>query len=78
MPLIKGQEKKRNCASLIVPIKIYECTFLFRSRKGSVSRQERFECSCCEFMVAKITGQRLSCYLIVVYRSPIKYGSQSV
>ena len=36
----------------------------------SVSRQERFECSCCEFMVAKISGQRLNCYLIVVYRSP--------
>ena len=36
----------------------------------SVSRQERFECSCCEFMVAKIPGQRLNCYLVVVYRSP--------
>ena len=37
----------------------------------SVSRKERFECSCCEFMVAKIPGQRLncycSCYLIVGY-----------
>ena len=29
----------------------------------------RFECSCCEFMVAKIPGQRLNCYLFV-YRSP--------
>ena len=36
----------------------------------SVSRWERFECSCCEFMVAKIPGQRLNCYLFVVYRSP--------
>ena len=36
----------------------------------SVSRRERFECSCCEFMVAKIPGQRLNCYLFVVYRSP--------
>ena len=35
----------------------------------SVSRRERFECSCCEFMVAKIPGQRLNCYLFVVYRS---------
>ena len=33
-------------------------------------RQERFECSCCEFMVAKILGPRLNCYLFVVYRSP--------
>ena len=33
----------------------------------SVSRQERFECSCCEFMVAKIPGQLLNnCYLFVV------------
>ena len=31
---------------------------------------ESFECSCCEFMVAKIPGQRLNCYLFVVYRSP--------
>ena len=31
----------------------------------SVSRRERFECSCCEFMVAKIPGQRLNCYLFV-------------
>ena len=37
----------------------------------SVSRRERFECSCCEFMVAKIPGQRLNCYLFVVYQSPI-------
>ena len=36
----------------------------------SVSRQEKFECSCCEFMVAKISGERLICYLFVVYRSP--------
>ena len=36
----------------------------------SVSRRERFECSCCEFMVAKIPGQRLNCYLFVFYRSP--------
>ena len=36
----------------------------------SVSRHEKFECSCCEFMVAKIPGQRLNCYLLVVYRSP--------
>ena len=35
----------------------------------SVSRQERFECSCCEFMVAKIPGQRLNCYLFFVYPS---------
>ena len=27
----------------------------------SVSRRERLECSCCEFMVAKIPGQRLNC-----------------
>ena len=33
-------------------------------------RQERSECSCCEFMVAKIPGQRLNCYLFLVYRSP--------
>ena len=38
----------------------------------SVSRRERFECSCCEFMVAKIPGQRLNCYLFVVDRSPSK------
>ena len=37
----------------------------------SVSRQERFKCSCCEFMVTKIPGQLLNCYLLVVYRSPI-------
>ena len=36
----------------------------------SVSRRERFKCSCCEFMIAKIPGQRLNCYLFVVYRSP--------
>ena len=36
----------------------------------SVSRQESSECSCCEFMVAKIQGQLLNCYLFVVYRSP--------
>ena len=36
----------------------------------SVSRREGFECSCCEFMVCKIPGQRLNCYLFVVYRSP--------
>ena len=36
----------------------------------SVSRRERFECSCCEFMVAKIPGQLLNCYLFVVYQSP--------
>ena len=34
----------------------------------SVSRQEWFECSCYEFMVAKIPGQRLNCHLFVVYR----------
>ena len=34
-------------------------------------RRERFECSCCEAMVAKNPGQRLNnCYLFVVYRSP--------
>ena len=33
----------------------------------SVSRQERFECSCCEFVVAKIPSQRLNYYLMVVY-----------
>ena len=32
----------------------------------SVSRRERFECSCCEFMVAKIPGQRLNCYLLCI------------
>ena len=37
----------------------------------SVSRQGRFESSCCEFMVAKIPGQQLNCYLFVVYRRPI-------
>ena len=36
----------------------------------SVSRRERFECFYCEFMVAKIPGQRLNCYMFVVYRSP--------
>ena len=40
----------------------------------SVSRQERFESSCCEFMVAMIPGQRLNCYLFVVYRSPSTDG----
>ena len=35
----------------------------------SVSWQEMFECSCCEIMVAKIPGQRLNCYLFVVYRN---------
>ena len=35
----------------------------------SVSRQEKL-CSFCEFMVPKIPGQRLNCYLFVVYRSP--------
>ena len=35
----------------------------------SVSRRKRFECSCCEFMVAKIKGQRLNCYLFVVFQS---------
>ena len=35
----------------------------------SVSRQERFECSCCEFMIAKIPGQLFNCYLFVVYRN---------
>ena len=44
---------------------------LFVRSGFSVSRQERFECSCCVFMVAKIPGQRLNyCYLFVVYRSP--------
>ena len=38
----------------------------------SISRKEKFECSCCEFIVAKIPGQRLNCYLFVVYRSPSK------
>ena len=42
---------------------------LFNRSSLSVSRQERFNCSCCEFMVAKIPGQRLNCYLFVVYRS---------
>ena len=28
----------------------------------SVWRRERFECSCCEFVVAKFPGQRLNCY----------------
>ena len=40
----------------------------------SVSRRERFECNCCEFMVAKIPGQRLNCYSFFVYRSPSTYG----
>ena len=40
----------------------------------SVSQQERFECSCCEFMVAKIPGQQLNCYLTVAYRSPSTDG----
>ena len=40
---------------------------LFVRSGPSVSRQERFECSCCEFMVAKIPGQLLNCYLFVVY-----------
>ena len=43
---------------------------MFVSSGLSVSRQEKFECSCCEFMVAKIPGQRLNCYLFVAYRSP--------
>ena len=42
---------------------------LFDRSDLSVFRRERFECSC-EFMVAKIPGQRLNCYLFVVYRSP--------
>ena len=32
----------------------------------SVSRQERFGGSCCEFMVAKIPGQRLNCYFFLL------------
>ena len=40
---------------------LFALVFLF------VSRQERFECSCCELMVAKIPGQRLNCYFFVVY-----------
>ena len=43
---------------------------LFIRSSLSVSRSERFKCSCCEFMVAKIPGQQLNCYLFVVYRSP--------
>ena len=42
---------------------VWRCLFalfcLFRGRS-----------SCCEFMVAKISGQRLNSYLFVVYRSP--------
>ena len=45
------------------------CMALFVRSGLSVSRRERFECSCCEFMVAKIPGERLNCYLFVVYRS---------
>ena len=43
---------------------------LFARSGLSVSRRKRFECSCCEFMVAKIPGQRLNYYLFVVYQSP--------
>ena len=35
-----------------------------------VSRQKSFEFSCCDLMVTKIPGQRLNCYLFVVYHSP--------
>ena len=31
---------------------------LFVRSELSVSRRQRFECSCCEFMVTKIPGQR--------------------
>ena len=39
----------------------------------SVSRQERFECSCCEFMVAKIPDQRLNCLFVCCLSKP-EYG----
>ena len=43
---------------------------LFLHSGLSTSRQERFEFSCCELMVAKTNGQWLNCFLFVVYRSP--------
>ena len=44
-------------------------TALFVRSGLSVSRQKRVECSCCDFMVAKIPSQLLNCYLFVVFRS---------
>ena len=43
----------------------------------SVSRQERFECSCCEFMVAKIPGSTFELLFVCCVSKP-KYGWQSV
>ena len=36
----------------------------------SVSRQSRFECACCEFMILKVCGVRQNFYIFFVYRSP--------
>ena len=38
----------------------------------SVSRRERFECSCCEFMVAKIPGQRLICFCLLCIEAQVR------
>ena len=43
----------------------------------SVSRQERFKCSCCEFMVAKIPGSTFELLFVCCVSKP-KYGWQSV
>ena len=45
---------------------------LFVSSGLSVSHQERFECSCCEFMVAKIPGQRLNCYSLLSIEAQVR------
>ena len=50
--------------------KVLGKALLFVRSGLSVSRQERFECSCCEFMITKIPGKRLN--LFVVYSSPSK------
>ena len=39
----------------------------------SVSRRETFECSCCEFMVAKFPGQRFELLFVCCVSKP-KYG----
>ena len=36
----------------------------------AVTRMSSYECSCCEFMVARVCGQRLNFYIFCVYRSP--------
>ena len=36
----------------------------------AVTRMSSYECSCCEFMVARVCGQRLTFYIFCVYRIP--------